>query len=138
MIFVSRKGQISTEYLLIMLAVVASLSFVVYEVSILYEKNITAIDNREFNELCDWLQSTVNLFELQPNARTEIEIKSLQAWTIEQNTTKSILLQNKSKECLIKSNYQIIPAETKIDGKATIALEKRIDKMYLDITIIED
>jgi len=133
MMLVSDKGQISTEYLLIMLAVVASLSFIVYEASTLYEKNIIAIDNREFKETCQWLKDTIAIFELQPNAKASIETKPLKSWTIEQTTIRSITLNNQTNECIIDSNYKINTIEMTIKGKTKVILEKKNNNIYLDV-----
>ncbi len=126
------KAQISLEYILIALAVIAVISAITLSVTNLYSKNITAIDNKAIKNTAKELQSMLNIAELQPNFKSYIIINPLTEWEINKEQS-NIILSNKNKEYLITSKNNIILYIKTIKKDTKIIVEKKDNIININI-----
>ncbi|MCK9293001.1 MAG: class III signal peptide-containing protein [archaeon] len=134
---ISSKAQISLEYLLIALAVISILSILIYQITNLYSKNITAIDNLELKNTHKDLQNTLNLLKLQPKAITTLTINPQTEWNFQTTTQNTLKINNKNKEYIVTSNNIVVLKFKKIKTSATITIEKSNNKIILDYKTLE-
>jgi len=129
---INSKAQISLEYLLIALAIISILSILIYQITNLYSKNITAIDNIELKNTTKNIQDTFNLLKLQPKAITTLTINPQTKWNFQTLTQNTLKISNKNKEYTITSNNIIILKFQQINTTGTITIEKNNNKIIID------
>ena len=133
------KGQISLEYILVLASVVALLGLIVTASTVIYKKNINAIDNRELIKTGTELQEVFDCIELMPASIQEIEINPEDEWSIKYKdyTHTSITLYNLNKQIDIYSISNINILKNKIDNKSIILIKKENNKIIIDIEKVE-
>ncbi len=129
------KGQVSLEYILIVGAVVSLLLIIVTSSSMLYKKNISAIDDRELIKTGAELQNILDTLELMPTGTEKIIVIPEWTWTIEYKDylKKTIILSNGNKEKPISSISDIYLEKKSISEKSEIIINKIDNKIYINI-----
>jgi hypothetical protein len=133
------KGQVSLEYILIVGAVISLLLIIVTTSSILYKKNISAIDDRELLVVGDKLQEILDTLELMPAGIEKIIITPENTWILEYKdySKKTIILGNGNKEKSISSISDIYLENNSISAKSEIIINKMDNKIYIDIKMVD-
>ncbi|GEM_PF-1851099 len=133
------KGQISLEYILVLASIVALLGLIVTTSSVIYKKNINAIDNRELIKTGKELQEIFDSIELMPSSIQEIKVNPENEWNIKYKdyTHTSITLYNLNKQIDIYSISNINILENKIEEKSIILIRKENNKIEIDIEKVE-
>jgi len=129
------KAQVSLEYILIVGAVVSLLLVIVTSSSILYKKNLSAIDDRELIRTGENIQQIIDTFELMPTGKEKVIITPEQTWTItyKDYLKKTIILSNGNKEKPIISISDIYLEKKEVSEKSEIIITKIDDKIYIYI-----
>ncbi|HPC10291.1 MAG TPA: hypothetical protein PLN85_04395, partial [archaeon] len=99
----TKKGSVSLEYILILCGIIAISGTLIGTSINLYHKNMETIDNKNIKQTAQKMQEIIDLFELQPNGRMEIQIKPITEWKIEQINSRQIMLSNNIKTFYIIS-----------------------------------
>ena len=99
----TQNGFISLEYILLFASVISVLSITVIGIIAIYNRNIQAIDNSRFFDFCKELKSNIELIELMPEGKLEINARNLKDWQLKKNNSKEIELTNKTKNCKINT-----------------------------------
>jgi len=127
----TKKGSVSLEYILILCGIIAISGTLIGTSINLYHKNMEAIDNKNIKQTAQKMQEIIDLFELQPNGRMEIQIKPITEWKIEQIDSRQIMLSNNIKTFYIISTTKIIIPQIHTNQEGKIILEKQND--YINI-----
>lgn len=118
-----QKGMVSLEYVLIFSGALSVLFLISATIVSLYDKNITAIDNQRLKNTCKEINQTIELFELMPLAKKEIEANNLSVWVFEKKNNETTL-KNKNKECKINTSLNL-KTPTTISEKYTFVILKQ-------------
>jgi len=127
----TKKGSVSLEYILILCGIIAISGTLIGTSINLYHKNMETIDNKNIKQTAQKMQEIIDLFELQPNGRMEIQIKPITEWKIEQIDSRQIMLSNNIKTFYIISTTKIIIPQIHTNQEGKIILEKQND--YINI-----
>jgi len=103
-----KKAQVSVEYILIALGVVVMLSIITLSVINIYSKNTVLMDNASLKSTSGKLQESFNTCELQPNFKRTITFNTYSDWKIRNNGVHSIILSNKNKQYVSKTNDSVL------------------------------
>jgi len=133
------KAQVSLEYILVMASVLALLGLIVTTTSIIYKKNITAIDNRELLKTGNLLQESFDRIELMPTSRQQLIINPEKEWTLQYKdyTKKTIILSNQNKQIDIYSISNINILKNKVEDKSILLINKENNEITIDIEKVE-
>ncbi|MFA5745254.1 MAG: hypothetical protein WCX82_00995 [archaeon] len=126
------KGFISLEYILLFASVLSILSITVVGVISLYNRNITAIDNSRFLDFCKELKSKVELMELMPEGKLEIEARNLKDWELKKNNSREIELTNETKNCKINTTLSITGENQTFKNNQKITLQKQNNTLNIN------
>lgn len=102
----NQKAQVSLEYILLTLSVVVVLSLIIVQVSILYTKNLKAIEQKELKTFYEKLQASIDVSESLENYTQEMYIKPQKEWSLKKNK-ENYVLSNQTQSYEIKSYTSI-------------------------------
>lgn len=100
------KGFITLEYVLLIASIVSIIATLVFGIINLYNRNISAIDDTRFTDFCKELKAKIELFEIMPEGKDEIEANNLLPWNIKKNGG-DMKLEKTNKSCEIKTNLLV-------------------------------
>lgn len=125
------KGFVTLEYVLLIAGIVSVLGTSIIGVISLYNKNIVANDNYRLENFCKDLKAEIELFEIVPEGKIEIEPKALSVWEIEKSNNK-ITLKNTQNTCEIRTLLSINSTITEISEKQKLTLTKHNNILNID------
>jgi hypothetical protein len=125
------KGFVTLEYVLLIAGIVSVLGTSIIGVISLYNKNIVVNDNYRLENFCKDLKAEIELFEIVPEGKIEIEPKALSVWEIEKSNNK-ITLKNTQNTCEIRTLLSINSTITEISEKQKLTLTKHNNILNID------
>lgn len=125
------KGFVTLEYVLLIAGIVSVLGASIIGVISLYNKNIIANDNYRLKDFCKNLKAEIELFEIMPEGKIELEPGALSVWRIEKSNNK-ITLKNNQNTCEIRTFLSVNCAITEITEKQKITLTKQNNILNID------
>ena len=125
------KGFVTLEYILLIAGIISVLGASIIGVISLYNKNIIVNDNYRLTGFCKELRAEVELFEIMPEGKSEIEPGALSTWQIEKSNNK-IIIKNKQKTCKIKTFLSIKICFSEITEKQKITLTRHNNILNID------
>ncbi|HOZ35380.1 MAG TPA: hypothetical protein PLK55_00135 [archaeon] len=125
------KGFVTLEYVLLIAGIISVLGASIIGIINLYNRNITANDNYRLKGFCKDLKAEIELFEIMPEGKIEIEPGALSAWQIEKSNNK-ITLKNNQKTCEIRTTLSINCTITEITETQKITLTKQNNILNID------
>lgn len=125
------KGFVTLEYILLIAGIISVLGASIIGVISLYNKNIIVNDNYRLTGFCKELRAEVELFEIMPEGKSEIEPGALSTWQIEKSNNK-IIFKNKQKTCEIKTFLSIKIGFSEITEKQKITLTRHNNILNID------
>jgi hypothetical protein len=125
------KGFVTLEYVLLIAGIVSVLGTSIIGVISLYNKNIVVNDNYRLENFCKDLKAEIELFEILPEGKIEIEPKALSVWEIEKSNNK-ITLKNTQNTCEIRTLLSINSTITEISEKQKLTLTKHNNILNID------
>lgn len=125
------KGFVTLEYVLLLASVIAILGSVVFGIISLYNRNLSAVDNSRFSNFCKDLKTRIELFEIMPEGKIEIEVNNLEIWKITKfgNTLK---INNSKKTCEIKTTLYVSLEISEIIKNQKLTLEKQNNTLNIN------
>ena len=125
------KGFVTLEYVLLLASVIAILGSVVFGIVSLYNRNLSAVDNSRFSNFCKDLKARIELFEIMPEGKIEIEVNNLEIWKITKfgNTLK---INNSKKTCEIKTTLYVSLEISEIIKNQKLTLEKQNNTLNIN------
>lgn len=125
------KGFVTLEYVLLLASVIAILGSVVFGIISIYNRNISAADNSRFSNFCKEIKTRIELFEIMPEGKIEIEVNNLEIWKITKfgNTLK---INNSKKTCEIKTTLYVSLEISEIIKNQKLTLEKQNNTLNIN------
>lgn len=125
------KGFVTLEYVLLIAGIMSVLGASIIGVISLYNKNIIANDNYRLEDFCKDFKAEIELFEIMPEGKVEIELGALSTWQIEKSNNK-ITLRNAQKTCEIRTFLSVSLHFSEITEKQKITLTKQNNILNID------
>lgn len=125
------KGFVTLEYVLLLASVITILGSVVFGIVSLYNRNISAIDNSRFSDFCKDLKTRIELFEIMPEGKIEIESNNLEAWGIAK-IGNGLKINNLEKTCEIRTSLSVSLGVLKISRNQKLTLTKQNNTLNIN------
>lgn len=125
------KGFVTLEYVLLLASVITILGSVVFGIVSLYNRNISAIDNSRFSDFCKDLKTRIELFEIMPEGKIEIESNNLEPWGITK-IGNGLKINNLEKTCEIRTSLSVSLGVLEISRNQKLTLTKQNNTLNIN------